>query len=265
MENKKDTIGRTLLVAGIICVVCAVMVASIAVALKPYQIENQIFGKKSNILIAAGIVDPNTMSKSLVEKEYEKVVVKAVDLATGNFTDSVDVANYDSIKAAKDPDMSEVLIQDPAGIKRRENVALVYLIGPEENPEKIILPIRGYGLWSTMYGFIALEGDANTVAGFGFYQQGETPGLGGEIDNPKWKELWKGKKVYETGSLEPKLEVIKGAVLPNSTLNPEYKIDGLAGATLTSRGVSNLVQYWLGTEGFAKFLKKYQINGEDNG
>lgn len=265
MENK-DSISRTLLVAALLCVVCAVLVASAAVALKPYQVANQAFDKKSNILLAAGLLDPKDVTKARVEEEYKKVVVKAVDLSTGEFTDVVNVANYDPIKAAKLPDMSQSLKEDPAGLKRRENISLVYLVGSEEKPDKIILPIRGYGLWSTMYGFIALEGDANTVAGFGFYQQGETPGLGGEVDNPKWKTLWKGKKVYaDSSDVAPKLSVIKGAVLPNTTPDAEYKVDGLAGATLTSRGVSNLVQYWLGENGFAKFLKKYQLSGEDNG
>lgn len=265
MENK-DTISRTLIVAALLCVICAVLVASAAVALKPYQVANQVLDKKSNILIAAGMIDPNgDITKQEIEEVYKKVIVKAVDLSTGEFTDAVDAVNYDPIKAAKLPDMSEALTEDPAGLKRRENISLVYLIGSEEKPEKIVLPIRGYGLWSTLYGFIALEGDANTVAGFGFYQQGETPGLGGEVDNPKWKSLWKGKKVYKTGSDEAVLSVIKGVVDPNATPDAEYKVDGLAGATLTSRGVSNLVQYWLGENGFAKFLKKYQVNGEDNG
>ena len=118
--------------------------------------------------------------------------------------------------------------------------------------DKIILPVRGAGLWSTLYGFLALENDLNTVAGLGFYEHGETPGLGGEVDNPKWKALWPGKEVYDDGQVA--IELIKGSV-DASTRNAENKVDGLSGATLTSRGVSNLVQFWMGDNGYKLFLK----------
>ncbi len=115
----------------------------------------------------------------------------------------------------------------------------------------MILPVRGYGLWSTLYGFLALESDGNTIAGLGFYEHGETPGLGGEVDNPRWKAQWPGKEVYEDG--DPVIRLIKGSVDPNAA-NAEHKVDGLAGATLTSKGVTNLLQFWLGERGFKPFL-----------
>ncbi len=96
----------------------------------------------------------------------------------------------------------------------------------------------------------------NTVKGLGFYEHGETPGLGGEVDNPKWKEIWEGKKAY-TSSGEVGLTVIKGTAPPDS----DYKIDGLSGATLTSKGVDNLVHFWLGEQGYKTFLTKLK-NGE---
>jgi len=165
----------------------------------------------------------------------------------------VDAASYDQLRAAKDRSLSIALSgeEDLAKISRREHYAMVYLIVTDGQLEKIILPIRGYGLWSTLHGFLALENDANTIAGLGFYQHGETPGLGGEIDNPRWKALWPGKKAYQND--EVGIALIKGSVNPSSA-NADYQVDGLAGATLTSRGVSNLVQFWLGEMGFNKFL-----------
>ena len=118
--------------------------------------------------------------------------------------------------------------------------------------ETLILPIHGYGLWSTLYGFMALESDLKTVVGLGFYQHAETPGLGGEVDNPNWKKQWTGKVVYdESGDVD--ISVIKGGVDSNSP-NAEHQVDALAGATLTSRGVENLVRFWLGQDGFGEFL-----------
>ena len=102
-----------------------------------------------------------------------------------------------------------------------------------------------------MYGFLALESDLETVAGIGFYEHNETPGLGGEVDNPRWKASWVGKQAYSSGQMA--ISVLKGRA--DMTL-PEgnYQVDGLAGATLTTRGVNNLVQYWLGEQGFQPLI-----------
>ena len=86
--------------------------------------------------------------------------------------------------------------QDEAGIGRRARYAPVYLVFEEDALQQAILPVHGYGLWSTMYGYLSLESDLNTVAGITFYDHAETPGLGGEIDNPRWQSRWVGKKIY---------------------------------------------------------------------
>lgn len=249
--SSNDGIKKTLLVAFSLCIVCSVIVSTAAVVLKPTQEVNQVLDRKRNILAAAGMLDTNLT----VEEQFAQIDTRVVDLRTGRFTQDVDPSEYDQIKASKDPDLSTRLDakEDIAKIFRREHYALVYLAEDDSGElNRVILPVHGYGLWGTLYGFIALERDANTVAGLGFYQHKETPGLGGEVDNPRWKNLWPGKKVYEDGDVE--LSVIKGTVDPQSA-NAEYQVDGLAGATLTTRGVSNLVHYWLGESGFAPFLE----------
>ncbi|KAA1188234.1 Na(+)-translocating NADH-quinone reductase subunit C [Pseudohalioglobus sediminis] len=248
--SSNDSIKKTLIVAFSLCIVCSVVVSTAAVVLKPAQQANQALDKKRNILAAAGMLDEN----SSVEEQFAKMTTRVVDLRTGKYTDEVDPASYNERKAAKESDMSQALSadEDIAKIFRREHYAVVYLAeAADGGVEKIILPIRGYGLWGTLYGYIALEGDASTVAGIGFYEHKETPGLGGEVDNPRWKASWTGKQVYDDGDLQ--IEVMKGTVDPSAP-NAEYKIDGLAGATLTTRGVSNLVQFWLGENGFEPFL-----------
>jgi len=105
---------------------------------------------------------------------------------------------------------------------------------------------------------LALAPDMNTVKSFSFYQHGETPGLGGEVDNPAWKALWPGKKIYDDG--EPKIQVIKGHVEPD-TPGAKYKVDGLSGATLTGNGVTNLLHYWLGHNGYQPLLTRLK-NGD---
>lgn len=250
MSSNNDTMGKTLLVTILLCVVCSVVVSAAAVILKPQQVANKELDRKSNILAAAGIADAG---KS-VDELFEQITTKYVDIETGKFVDVA--AGYDETKAAKDPQQSLKLdrAEDRAGIKTIAKVKPVYLVqGADGNIEKVVLPVHGKGLWSTLYGFLALEGDLNTVVGLGFYSHAETPGLGGEVDNPAWKALWPGKKVYGEDTTAPKIGLIKGSV-DASTPDAEYKVDGLSGATLTANGVTNLVQFWMGENGYAPFL-----------
>ena len=248
-----DSISKTFAVALALCVVCAVVVSSAAVILRPTQEVNKLLDLKTNILASAGLLEQGVS----IEAQFEQISTRIVDLETGRFTDAVDVASYDQRKASKDPALSIALDpkQDPAKIKRRANYATVYLLETEQGIEKIILPIKGYGLWSTLYGFLALESDLQTVAGIGFYEHTETPGLGGEIDNPRWKAGWVGKQAYRQGDVV--INVLKGKV-DMSREGADSQIDGLAGATLTTRGVDNLVRYWLGDEGFRPLINYLQ-------
>lgn len=249
MANKEST-QFTILVALALCIVCSVVVSSAAVMLKPAQEANKAKDFKRNILLAAGMFEEG---KS-VEEQFKKVETRIVDLTTGKYSEAVDPAKYEQRKAAKDPKMSSAISpeEDIAKIGRKEQYAEVYL-ADSANGKVLILPVRGYGLWSTLYGFLAVESDWNTIVGLGFYEHGETPGLGGEVDNPRWKALWDGKKIYgDSGDVA--IHIIKGTVDSN-TPDAEHKVDGLSGATLTSRGVSNLVQFWLGENGYGPFLQ----------
>ncbi|GAB5414058.1 MAG: Na(+)-translocating NADH-quinone reductase subunit C [Congregibacter sp.] len=248
--SSNDSIGKILRVAFALCIVCSVIVSTAAVVLKPAQVANKTLDRKRNILQAAGMLEEG---KS-VEEQFSVVEERFVDLSTGTFADSVP-EGYDQRAAAKDPALSREVPDDAdiAKVGRQAEIAQVYLVrGDDGSYEKIILPVHGYGLWSTLYGFLALEADANTVAGLGFYDHGETPGLGGEVDNPRWKAMWPGKKVYKDGEVE--LELVKGSVAPGSDA-ADWQVDGLSGATLTSRGVSNLIAFWMGDRGFAPFLE----------
>lgn len=128
--------------------------------------------------------------------------------------------------------------------------APVYLVMDGSRIEQVILPVEGAGLWATMYGFLAVEADGNTVRGLQFYAHGETPGLGDQVDKPAWREQWRGKKLFDANG-EPQIEVIKGFAPDDS----EYEIDGLAGATLTARGVSVFVRHWISDAGYGPYLK----------
>jgi len=247
-----DNIVKTIGVAVILCLVCSVVVSTAATVLKPKQVANKLLDKKRNILRVAGIED----QQKTVDELFAQIDTQIVDLQTGEYTDAVDAQLFDQRKAANDPKYRVALDkeQDIAQIGGRSKYASVYLVRDGTAVRKIILPIKGYGLWSTMYGFLALESDARTVSGITFYDHGETAGLGGEIENKKWQASWKGKFITDLQG-EPLLRLIKGGVTAN-TPEAEYKIDGLSGATLTSNGVSNLIKFWMGDDGFGPFLKR---------
>ncbi len=258
-----DTISKTITVTVLLCIVCSVVVSIAAVFLRPIQEVNKTLNFKSNILAAAGLLNEET-KKDVLGTFANTVTTKLVDLDTGMFSVEADVETYDQIKASKNATLSDELDGDDdiAKISRREKLGLVYLIQGDAGLETVVLPIRGYGLWSTLYGFLALDADLNTVKGLGFYHHGETPGLGGEVDNVKRKASWQGKEVYSATG-EVLLSLAKGSV-DKTASNAVNQIDGLSGATLTSRGVTNLVHFWMGDKGYKPFLTKLK-NGEAKG
>ncbi|HAG96542.1 MAG: Na(+)-translocating NADH-quinone reductase subunit C [Pseudomonadales bacterium] len=269
--SSNDSTGKTLLVASLLCIVCSIVVSTAAVALKGEQVKNKLLDKNRNILAAAGMLEEGKSVQEIFEQRLE---VKLVNLDTGEYLTEETATEdwqkaalknpvaYDQRKAAKTKGQNEILegSEDIASIKRQAQYATVYLAKDEAgNVETIILPVHGYGLWSTLYGFLALQTDAKTVVGLGFYEHGETPGLGGEVDNPKWKSMWPGKEVFdEEGDVA--IRLVKGSVDPKAP-NAEHKVDGLAGATLTSNGVTNLLQFWLGKNGFGPYLEKVKEQG----
>jgi Na+-transporting NADH:ubiquinone oxidoreductase subunit C len=222
--------------------------------LRPAQEKNRIAERKRNILMAADLYNPETP----LEESFQQIDSWIVELDSGDrITDPsiVDPENFDQQAAASDPAMSSQLPsdQDPAGIGRRENYSSVYVVRDGDRIDQYVLPVYGKGLWSTMYGFLALDADLKTIRGITFYQHGETPGLGGEVDRPSWKKEWVGKKAFDDQG-DIRIQVIRGNVDGDSP-TAEYEIDGLAGATITCNGVTNLVQFWLGDSGFGPFIQ----------
>ena len=241
-----DSVPKTIFVAVTLCLVASMAVSAIAVSLRPVQDIKKLEDKQKNILEVAGLYDPNVP----VADAFQAFEPRVLDIETGQFTDEFDPATFDDRAAADDPALSVELSDDPAGIGRRTNYVNVYLMRDDAGAiDKVILPIHGYGLWSTLYGFIALEEDGNEIFGLQFYEHGETPGLGAEVDNPRWKALWSGKELRDDdGTLQ--ITVAKTA----PAAGDEYYVDALAGATLTSNGVDSLVRYWVGENGYAPFL-----------
>ncbi len=275
---QRDSIANTFIVAGGVCLVCSFLVASAAVGLRPLQKKNVELDKKRNILQVAGFapeeIDEADEIESVFAERIEPIIIK---LETGERAEeelvklhpalnSVEqaLAEYDQIKAARNKQLRDAGLarkfddpkEDIAGLSYVEVFSHVYLVKDENgNVTRYVFPIRGKGLWSILKGFIAVDRDGQTIRGLTYYEQGETPGLGGEVEAEWWKSLWSSeehpKKIYDDNG-DVAIQVIKGAADKD---NP-YQVDGLSGATITSRGVTNMLQFWFGPQGFKPFLDK---------
>lgn len=252
--GNKDSFGRTLIFVLAVCLVCSIIVAGAAVGLKPLQTKNKLLYKQTKILEASGLL---AQAGSDIPATYNKFVeAKLIDLATGDFVEG-DAEAYDQRLAALDSSKSIKPNNDVAKINRRANQTVVYLVkGESGNTETVVLEMRGSGLWSMMYAFVGLSTDLNTVKSVVYYDQGETPGLGGEIENPVWKAKWVGKKLFNDNG-EIAIKVVKGGAKAGDI----HGVDGLSGATLTANGVENTFTFWLGEEGFGPFINKYRNGG----
>lgn len=265
----KDSIANTFLVSIVLCVVCSLVVSGAAVALKPMQERNKTLDRQRNILSAAGLtidrggeeVSAKDMSAAEVEEVFgSRVSKELVDIETGDYVADPDEA-FEPRKAAKITDSStEVAGAFDIGQARREKQTWVYLVKDGDTINQVILPVYGMGLWSTLYGYVAVDQDLRTIKGLTYYEHAETPGLGGEVENPAWKAKWIGKQIFEEGvsvaeatDRNIKVGVAKGAPVGEDT---KYMVDGLSGATITSRGVDSMLKYWFSEEGFGPYFKK---------
>jgi Na+-transporting NADH:ubiquinone oxidoreductase subunit C len=254
-----DSTKKIIVTALGVCLVCSILVASAFVSLHGRVERNKKLDMLKNILIAGNMYDKHTDVLKIFD---EKIQTDIIVLKTGQivpkseYSDLLDPEDFNIKKLVKVPQYSEAIPanQDISGIKRKPRDMIVYKVVQDGKIEKIILPIYGKGLWSTMYAFIALDRDLKTIKGITFYEHGETPGLGGEVDNPRWKQLWVDKRAFDDEG-NVKIEVIKGHV-DETRPDAVYKIDGLTGATLTTRGVDHLVRYWLGENGYGPYLTK---------
>lgn len=249
---------KTFKVAIGLCLVCSVVVSAVHVLLKSTQEARAEEFRQQSVLAAAGVWEDGSNPSKMFE---DKVEVVTLDLVNGKITeDDPKEAKYDTGKALQDKEFHRELDKslDVAGLKKIEKFSTVYRVkaSSENRGERsiVVMPVRGKGLWSTLWGFVALDvteikdGPENvTVAGLTYYKHGETPGLGGEVDNPKWKAMWPETKVFDEN-----WDVL---VAVSKTANSDYEVDALSGATLTSNGVTNMLDFWLGEEGFQPYLK----------
>ena len=250
--------GKTVgFVAGV-AVVASILVATSAVVLRDRQEFNAVLDMRKKVLGVADLMPAGTTLTpiEITDRFETNIIPLVITLATGVPDDTIDPDSFDQRAATVDPATSRPAPANPARVTRLPIHAQVFHVVEDGDLTAVILPIVGAGLWSTMYGFIALSPDLRTITGLTFYEHGETAGLGGEIDNPRWQGLWRGRQAFDD-AWTPRVTVIKGAA--GSPEEDPYSIDGLAGATITARGVTNTIHFWLVPEGFGPYLAFYRM------
>ncbi|WP_068546063.1 Na(+)-translocating NADH-quinone reductase subunit C [Thalassotalea crassostreae] len=255
MASKKESFLGTVGFVVAVCLVCAALVSVSAVGLKDRQVANKLLDQQTKILEAAGLLELGEKD-GIVATYNQFVTAKMIDLNTGEYIEG-NPDMFEERREARDVSKSIKPENDIAGINRRANSAVVYLVRNGAGTiDTIILPIVGSGLWDLMYGFIGLETDANTVKSVIYSDHKETPGLGAEVLNPKWKALWPGKKMFNDEG-EIAIRIVKG----NAKAGDIHDVDGLSGATLTSVGVEKTIHFWLGEEGYGPYIANIREKG----
>jgi Na+-transporting NADH:ubiquinone oxidoreductase subunit C len=279
IKKNKDSPINTAIVAGSLCLVCALVVSTAASSLKKVQDENIRVDRKKNLLAVTQFPEESMASSELIKStftdNFKRIIIdmetgeEAADeclaamQAIGKKWEDTDelIENYDQYQASKTK-REEVAIKiegdDPAVIKYREKYSFVYVRNNSDgSPMTYVFPVRGYGLWSMMHGYLAVKPDFQTVEGLVFYDQAETPGLGGEVKSERFKGAWPGKQLYaENGDVQ--IRVIKSAP------KDDHSIDALSGATITSNGVTNAMNYWMGPEGFKPYIDRQKGVSSDD-
>jgi Na+-transporting NADH:ubiquinone oxidoreductase subunit C len=249
-----DNLSKTLVFALILALVASAVVSTTAITLRPYYRANLDRERQEQL---AGIMESlPDIAGLLAEAGVDKLEVRIVDLATGEFEPTLDPDTFDQRKAARDPDQSTQLPKeiDVAGIAQRANYAPVFLLRRDRALKLVVLPVRGVGYQSMLYAYLALQADGNTISGLTVYEQGETPGFGARVLEPDWQALWPDKRIFDdTGAL--RISVVRGEA------TGPYEVDGITGATRTSNGVSNMLTFWLGDHGFGPFLARLRAGG----
>ena len=252
-----DSPQKAVLVVFAVALVCSVLVSAASIVLRPIQERNQLVERSRNIVTLTGLTDPSApVSDDDILAIVDQLDIRVVELDSGDFADPETAESFDSRRALSDPEQSQAIPAelDIAGLGRRSLYERVYLVWHEDELQRVIFPVQGQGMWSTIRGFIALEQDMNTIGAVSFYEQAETAGLGDQIQRPDWQAQWTGRRLFsDNGAFM--FRVGPGSVEPGS-FAATHQVDGLTGATVTGDAVTRIIAYWFGPNGYSEFIDR---------
>lgn len=219
----KDSNKATFLFSSVMVVMIAILLSITAISLAPYQAKNIRIEKMKNILTSVAV----HAETAETEKLYNQYITQQIVLNNKGEEVKGSVAAFDI-------DLKKEL--DKIKIGKTDEQLFPLFICKKEGKTFYIVPLRGKGLWGPIWGYISLEADMNTIYGASFAHKSETPGLGAEIETEKFQQQFIGKKIFDESGDFVSVTVIKGGAPPNDM----HGVDAISGATITSKGVSEM-------------------------
>jgi Na+-transporting NADH:ubiquinone oxidoreductase subunit C len=246
----RDSAARALGVAFAVAFVCALLVSSTTVLLRPVQRANMEAARIMQLVQEA-------LPKAGAGLQASDLEAHVIELADGRIDPGLEPADFDAEYAASQPETSIEIPreQDLARLRRRALHAPVYLVrGTNRAIDTIILPVSGRGYQSILRAWLVLDGNATRVRSLNIYEQGETPGVGSRVEDPEWLSQWRERPIYDSDGVVR----IGVATRAGDEAGPyaEYFVDGISGATRSARGIDGMVRFWLGDFGFGPFLQR---------
>lgn len=231
--------------SALLTVACGGLLAFASISLKDRQDANVALEQKGNILSTVTTLPEGTDVQQFYNKRIRGFVVDARGEVVPNL------------------EPSKVVVAAEYKKKPDQRVLPVYEFVSETDPNKVeavVVPVYGYGLWNNIWGFVALESDFNTVRGIKFSHVGETPGLGARIETAEIQDRYKGKKIFDQGNVLVSIIMMKGEGM--NYADEHHKVDGMSGATLTAKGVNNMLQEYFSC--YKTYLDKNRKNIAQN-
>jgi Na+-transporting NADH:ubiquinone oxidoreductase subunit C len=245
LATPNDNRVKTLLIAFLVSAVCALMVTAATVMLRPIQAQNRAAEQQARLEALISAVPG--MAELVASAGGDALSTVVVDLDRG--AAAADVTPETLSDALADPSNWTELGggDDIAGIRSRPDLAQIYLLRDGDRVSLAILPVVGTGYNGRIQALLAVNGDMQTLAGIAITEQSETPGLGARIEEPLWQQSFVGKQLFDaTGSI--RFAVARG---PSRT---DHEVDGITGATRTSNGITQMIRFWVGPNGYGPLM-----------
>ncbi|MDF1855944.1 FMN-binding protein [Pseudooceanicola sp.] len=246
LAQPNDNRGKTIFVAVLVAATCSAFVTGATVLLRPIQAANR--AAETQLRLEALISAIPGMQELLAADASAKLSTVVVDLDTGMAAREVTPATLDAALQEADNYRPLDAAADIAGIGTRPRYVQIYILRRDDQVQTAIFPVIGSGYNGPIEAMIALTGDMNTIAGLAVTQQSETPGLGARIEEPTWQAGFQGTVIRDpSGAM--KFAVARGPAVSS------YEVDGITGASRTGRGVTQMVRFWLGPDGYGPVIE----------
>jgi len=228
----------TISFATVVVTIIAILLALVVTLLKPFQLKNIRQEKMTDIMYTIGLnndVLAEKAKKEGVELSYDQIEKYFNSTFKTQYALKADGTNDEAVKAF------DIKLK-PELKKKPEDQHYPIFIADMDGKKYYVLPLRGKGLWDDIWGYIAFEEDLNTVKGVKFGHKGETPGLGAEITKEWFENQFIGEKIFDKDGTFKGITLLKGNNDPKNIDKEDHEVDAISGSTLTSNGVTNMIQ-----------------------